>query len=74
LVQEGVGEIAPLAPGGAANHTAPPMSNDAVKVLAIVAAIVAVLLISNFMVDFYDWNKMQNCATSNGRNCGIYRH
>jgi hypothetical protein len=50
------------------------MSNDAVKVLAIVAAIVAVLLISNFMVDFYDWNKTQDCATSGGRNCGIYRH
>jgi hypothetical protein len=50
------------------------MSNDAVKVLAIVAAVVAVLLISNFMVDFYDWNKTQTCATSGGRNCGVYRH
>ena len=35
---------------------------------------VAVLLISNFMVDFYDWNKTQTCATSGGRNCGVYRH
>lgn len=50
------------------------MSNDAAKFLAIIAAIAAVLLISNFLVDFYDWNKTQTCASSGGRNCGIYRH
>jgi uncharacterized membrane protein YwzB len=50
------------------------MSRDALKYLAIIAAIVAAVLLSNFLVDFYDWNKTQTCATSGGRNCSVYRH
>jgi hypothetical protein len=46
------------------------MSRDALKFLAIAAAIVAAVLLSNFLVDFYDWNKEQSCASTGGRNCG----
>lgn len=42
------------------------------KYLAVIAAIVAALVISNFMVDFYQWNRMQSCASNGGRNCGQY--
>ncbi|HLJ64230.1 MAG TPA: hypothetical protein VKT70_09000 [Stellaceae bacterium] len=40
------------------------------KIVAIIAAIVAVLALSQFMFAFYDWNRSQSCATSGGRNCG----
>jgi hypothetical protein len=50
------------------------MSNDGIKVLAILAAIVAAVLLSNFLVDFYDWNRTQTCASAGGRNCGAYHH
>ena len=63
-----------LARGGAETHTAWPMSNDAFKYLAIIAAVVAAVLISNFLVDFHDWNRTQTCVTAGGRNCGVYRH
>lgn len=38
--------------------------------LAIILAIVAVLLIGEFVVEFADWNKEQACASSGRRNCG----
>lgn len=53
-------------------HTQAIMSNDALKLLAIVAAIVAAVAISNFLFDFYQWNRTQSCATAGGRNCGLY--
>ena len=38
--------------------------------LLIAAAIVVALLLSQFLFDFYEWNRTQACATSGGRNCG----
>ncbi|HEY3917672.1 MAG TPA: hypothetical protein VGL83_07750 [Stellaceae bacterium] len=40
------------------------------KYLAILAAIVAAVVLSQFLFDFYDWNKEQSCASTGGRNCG----
>jgi hypothetical protein len=40
------------------------------KYLAIIAAIIAAILGSQLLFEFYDWNKQQSCATSGGRNCG----
>lgn len=48
------------------------MSNDALKILAILAAVAAAIAISDFLFDFYQWNRTQNCATAGGRNCGLY--
>lgn len=39
------------------------------KYLAIAAAIGAAILLSQFLFDFYDWNKTQSCATGGGRRC-----
>ena len=49
------------------------MTPDRLKILAIVAFIAAAILISNFLFDFYQWNREQTCATAGGRNCGLYR-
>ena len=38
--------------------------------IAIILAIVAVLLLAEFAVQFADWNKEQECASSGRRNCG----
>jgi len=40
------------------------------KYLAIIGLIVAAIVLSNFLFDFYQWNQQQSCATSGGRNCG----
>ena len=40
------------------------------KYLAIAAAIGAAIFLSQFLFDFYDWNKTQSCASGGGRNCG----
>ncbi len=40
------------------------------KYLAIIAAIGAAILLSQFLFDFCDWNKTQTCASTGGRNCG----
>jgi hypothetical protein len=40
------------------------------KYLAIIGAIGAAILLSQFLLDFYDWNKTQSCASTGGRNCG----
>ena len=40
------------------------------KYLAIIAAIVAAIVLSQFLFDFYDWNQRQTCASTGGRNCG----
>lgn len=37
--------------------------------LAIVAAVIAVILVSQLLFAFYDWNRQQTCATGGGRNC-----
>ncbi len=41
--------------------------------LCLVLAIVAALLLGEFAVKFAEWNKMQACATTGGRNCGTPR-
>ncbi len=40
------------------------------KYLAIIAVIVAIVLATQFLFRFEDWNRSQSCATSGGRNCG----
>ncbi|HLI21432.1 MAG TPA: hypothetical protein VKV32_09970 [Stellaceae bacterium] len=40
------------------------------KYLAIIVAIVAAIVLSQFLFDFYGWNKAQSCASTGGRNCG----
>ena len=40
------------------------------QVIAILAAIIAVIALTEFLFTFYDWNRQQACATSGGRNCG----
>lgn len=39
------------------------------QVLLIVAAIVAAIVLSQLLFQFYEWNRLQACATSGGRNC-----
>jgi len=41
-----------------------------VKYLAIIGAIVAAIVLSQLMFDFYEWNQRQSCASAGGRNCG----
>jgi hypothetical protein len=41
--------------------------------LAIIGAVIAVLVLSQLLFDFYDWNQQQSCATGGGRNCGMPR-
>jgi hypothetical protein len=43
---------------------------DRYKYLAIIGFIAAALLGSQLLFKFYEWNKLQNCATAGGRNCG----
>jgi hypothetical protein len=38
--------------------------------IAIIIAIIAVLLLGEFAVQFAAWNKEQECASSGRRNCG----
>jgi len=40
------------------------------KYLAIIAAIVAAIVLSQLLYDFYQWNQTQSCVSSGGRNCG----
>jgi hypothetical protein len=37
--------------------------------LFILAAIVGVLVATELLVEFHDWNRQQACATSGSRNC-----
>jgi hypothetical protein len=41
------------------------------KYLAIIAAIVAAIVLSQFLFEFHQWNRSQSCATGGGRNCGV---
>jgi hypothetical protein len=43
---------------------------NAKAALAIIAAIIAVLALSQLLFEFHDWNRQQSCATGGGRNCG----
>jgi hypothetical protein len=43
---------------------------DRYKYLAIIGVIAAALLGSQLLFEFHEWNKLQNCATAGGRNCG----
>lgn len=56
---------------GRKRHTATRMNTRAL--LAIIAVIIAVIVLSQLLYDFYDWNQQQSCATSGGRNCGAPR-
>jgi hypothetical protein len=39
------------------------------QILVILAAIVAAIVLSQFLFAFYDWNREQACATAGGRGC-----
>lgn len=52
---------------------APVFGFDRLKYLAILAAILAAIALSQFLFDFYQWNRSQSCATGGGRNCGGVR-
>jgi len=43
---------------------------DRFKYLAIIGFIAAALFGSQLLFKFHEWNKLQNCATAGGRNCG----
>ncbi|HUK59374.1 MAG TPA: hypothetical protein VLV50_09100 [Stellaceae bacterium] len=40
------------------------------QLLLIAAAVAVAFLLTEFLFSFYDWNRMQACATAGGRNCG----
>jgi hypothetical protein len=40
------------------------------KYLAIIGAIVAAIVLSQLLFEFYEWNQLQSCASAGGRNCG----
>ncbi|MBV9522372.1 MAG: hypothetical protein JO010_06250 [Alphaproteobacteria bacterium] len=42
--------------------------------IVLLLAIIAVILLGEFVFQFADWNKTQACATSGGRNCGGVRN
>ena len=46
-----------------------PMTPDRLKLMAILAALVAVFLCYEVLVKFDDWNRLQSCATTGRRNC-----
>lgn len=37
--------------------------------LVVVAVVLAVLVLSELLVRFHDWNRLQSCAMAGGRNC-----
>ncbi len=45
------------------------MTPDRLRLLAILVAILAAFGCYELLVQFYDWNRMQSCATAGGRNC-----
>jgi hypothetical protein len=45
------------------------MTPDRVKLLAILAALLAVFACYEFLVQFHDWNRLQTCASAGLRNC-----
>jgi len=45
------------------------MTPDRLKIIAILATLVAVFLGYELLVQFDDWNRMQSCASVGGRNC-----
>ena len=45
------------------------MTPDRLKLIAILAAVAAIFLCYEVLVQFDDWNRMQSCATTGGRNC-----
>jgi hypothetical protein len=49
----------------------PPLAATLMKnYIVLVLAVIAVILLGEFVFQFADWNKTQTCATSGGRNCG----
>ncbi len=40
------------------------------KYLAIIGLIVAAIVLSQLLFNFYQWNQEQSCASTGGRNCG----
>ena len=42
---------------------------DRYKYLAIIAFVIAAVGGAELMFKFYEWNRLQTCATAGGRNC-----
>lgn len=40
------------------------------RYLLIIIAILVVLVLSELMVEFHDWNRQQDCMAAGGRHCG----
>ena len=40
------------------------------RYLLIIIAILVVLVLSELMVEFHDWNRQQDCLAAGGRHCG----
>ena len=38
--------------------------------VAVILAVIGVILVAEFVVEFADWNKEQACVSSGRRNCG----
>jgi hypothetical protein len=66
-----VNESAALALSGGRNRYSTAMRPPAL-IACILAALVAVVLLTRFLWAFSDWNKEQACATGGGRNCAHY--
>jgi hypothetical protein len=45
------------------------MTPDRLRLLAILAAVLAALGAYELLIEFHDWNRVQSCATAGGRNC-----
>ncbi len=39
------------------------------QLLLVLAAVAAVIVLSQLLFAFHDWNREQACATAGGRNC-----
>jgi hypothetical protein len=40
------------------------------QVLLVAAAVIAAVVLTQLLFEFYQWNKLQECAAAGGRNCG----
>jgi len=40
------------------------------QLLLVAAALIAAVVLTQLLFEFYEWNRLQECATAGGRNCG----
>lgn len=39
------------------------------QILLVAAAVIAAVVLTQLLFEFYEWNRLQECATAGGRNC-----